>query len=48
MKKKPFRKLLRIHGEINYIIINSPLEKLIFEKFSEETEFAGKVEQPKV
>ena len=33
-----FRNLLRIPG-------NPPLEKLISEKFSKETEFAGKVEQ---
>ena len=41
MKKIDFRNLLRIPG-------NPPLEKLIFEKFSEETDFAGKVDQAKV
>ena len=41
MKKIHFRNLLRIPG-------NPLLQKLIFEKFSEETEFAGKVEQAKV
>ena len=41
MKRIHFWNLLRIPG-------NPPLEKLIFEKFPEETEFAGKVEQAKV
>ena len=36
MEKMHFRNLLRIPG-------NPPLEKLVFEKFSEETEFASKV-----
>ena len=35
MKKLHFRNLLRIPG-------NPELEKLTFEKFSEETDFAGK------
>ena len=40
-KKIHFRNLLRIPG-------SPALEKLIFEKFSEETNFTGKVEQAKV
>lgn len=38
MKKIHFQNLLR----------NTPLEKLIFQKFFEETEFAGKQEQAKI
>ena len=40
-KKIHFRNLLRIPG-------NAALEKLIFEEFSEKTNFTGKVEQAKV
>ena len=39
-EKRQFRKLLRTSG-------NPPSVKLIFKKFSEETDFTGKVEQAK-
>ena len=41
MKVIHFQNLLRVPG-------NPPLEKLIFEKSSEKTDFAGKVDQVKL